>query len=65
MHPIRAVTDKVIMPFGFLHWHMLLWLIENAVLIFTAFIPKSVRMFISSVLGIPCAFGRSKACPSH
>jgi len=51
------MIDEVI-PVGFLHWHVLLWLIENE-LIFTAFITKSVQIFISSVLGIPCAFSSS------
>lgn len=53
------------MPFGFLHWHMLLWLIENELFVFTAFITKSVQMFTSSVLGILRAFSDWKVSSFH
>lgn len=58
------VIDQV-MPLGLLHWRVLLWLIENELPVFTAFITKSVQMFISSVLDLPSAFSSSKVCSFH
>lgn len=51
LHASHKSSDKV-RPFGFLHWRMLLWLIENELFIFTALTTESAQMFISSGLGI-------------
>lgn len=54
LHASYKNSDKV-RPFGFLRWHMLLWLIENELFIFTALTTESVQMFVSSGLGIQCS----------